>query len=135
MRKFPINVTIDQGVNLKLLRSLQKQGKIKLYQVHDIEQIFKYVSPQGKAFTIGNSKIGGIYMLAADNIIEVQKIIGSSNKNDIQHIYSAYLNHSEYFITDNPDDFINQGKREKLERILFLKIRRTSELVDELENK
>ncbi len=130
--KDPIQITIDQGVNLKVLKKLQSQGLVQLNQVHDIEQIFKKVKPQGKAFTLGNSTLGGPDMLAGDSLHKIEKIIGPTNKNDIQHLYSAYLNKSTYFITENPKDFIFQSKREELEEILEVKIRTTDEFIEEI---
>jgi hypothetical protein len=51
---------------------------------------------------------------------------------DAEHLYACYLNRNDYFLTENPDDFINGGRRERLETLLGVKIRRTEEFLDEL---
>lgn len=132
---YPINVTIDQGINLKLLKVFQDNKLIILHQAQELEQQFKSVRQQGKPFTLGVSKLDGLDMLVGEKFKLVEEIIGAENKKDILHIYSAYQNKSEYFITDNPDDFISKGKREKLEKVLSLKIRRTKEFLNEIESK
>lgn len=130
-----LKVYVDQGVNLKKLRALQSQGVITLLQANSIEQQFKGVGKQGKAFTIGDSVIGGLDMIASDDIGDIEAEIGRQHKNDFNHIYAAYLNKCDYFITENPRDFINKGKRARLEQKLGIKIRRTDELLNELHAK
>jgi hypothetical protein len=128
MKQLP-KVYVDQGVNLKKLRTLQAQGLVTLLQANSIEQQFKGVSKQGKAFTIEESVIGGLDMIAGDNIGDIGAEIGRQHKNDFNHIYAAYLNKCDYFVTENPRDFINNGKRESLEQKLNIKIRRTDEFL------
>ena len=126
-----MKVYVDQGANLKKLKILKNKGLLYLVQGHTLEQSFKNVDQVGKAFTIGVSTIGGADMLVGEDLDAVSKLIGK--KNDVGHIYSARLNHCDYFITNNPKDFIYNGKREKLEKILNLKIRTSEEFLDRFE--
>ncbi len=125
-------VAIDQGVNLKLLKRLQDAGAITLVQVHDLEQRFPRVQPQGRAATYGKSTYGGPNMYAGKKFEDALKIVGRRNNVDAHHVYAAYLNGNDYFVTENVDDFISRGKREKLEALLCIKIRRTDELIKEI---
>ena len=57
---------------------------------------------------------------------------GRFRENDAEHLYSCYLNRIDYFFTEDKTDFIANGKREQLEALLGVKIRRTEEFLDEL---
>jgi len=129
----PLLVAVDQGVNLKRLRALQRVGRIQLVQAHTLEQNFKGVRPQGKVFRIGMSPLGGPDMIGGDNYYAVERIIGKHNLADVEHVYAAWLNKNAYFVTENVDDFIHRGKREALEAALpGLLVRTTQELIEEL---
>jgi hypothetical protein len=127
-----MKVYIDQGVDQKELKKLQKIRSFKIVQT-DLEQQFSITGKVNKAFTIGRSTLDGPDVLAGDNISLVQEIVGKSKHEDISHIYSAWLNKCDYFITNNPDDFIRDQKREKLEQVLYpLKIVTLKEFATEL---
>jgi len=128
----PVKVAVDQGINLPKLRKLEAQGKITLHQVHDLEQRFPGVQPQGRAARYGQSKYGGPDMYADEKMTEIVKIVGPENVTDAEHVYAAYLNRCDYFVTDNPDHFVSGGRRERLEEILGLTIRRTAEFLSEM---
>lgn len=120
-------------MNLKLLRKLQEQGRIKLVQAHTLEQSFRRVRDQGKAFRLGVSSLGGPDRLAGDNFEAVARIIGKDKPADVEHVYASWLNGNDYFVTENVKDFILRGRREALEDVLpGLRIRRTEELIREL---
>ena len=126
-------VAVDQGVNLKRLRELQRQGRIRLVQAHTLEQNFKHVSDQGKAFRFDASTFDGPDLLADENIQEVERIIGKGKSADVEHVYASWLNKNDYFVTENVEDFIREGRREALENVLpGLRIRTTEELIREL---
>lgn len=126
-------VAVDQGVNLKRLRELQRQGRIQLVQAHTLEQSFKHVSDQGKAFRLDVSKLDGPDRLVGDNLPEVERIVGKGKSADIEHVYASWLNKNDYFITENIDDFIRHGRRDALENVLpGLRIRTTEEFIREL---
>jgi hypothetical protein len=128
----PDKVGVDQGVNLKKLRRLQDAGIAILYQAHDLEQHFRRVAQQGRPFQLGRSTLGGPDMLADKKLQEVFREFGKGHEVDAEHLYACYLNHNDYFLTENPDDFTNGGRRERLEALLGVRIRRTGEFLDEL---
>lgn len=128
-----IKVGIDQGVDLKALGRLQLQGLIELHQANELEQPFSQVIKDKKGFMLGHSKLNGPDVLADEKVHEVERIVGPDKRADIAHIYAAYLNECEYFVTDNPDDFIKDGRREALEFLLGVTIRRTKEFIQEME--
>jgi hypothetical protein len=126
-------VAVDQGVNLKALRRLQREGQITLVQAHTLEQRFRHVGEQGRPFRIGVSRIGGPDRIAGDNASEVERIVGKAKMPDVDHVYGSWLNKNDYFVTENVDDFIREGRREALEAALpGLRIRTTAELLAEL---
>ena len=129
-----IKVGIDQGANQDLLRPLQDQGLIELRHAKELEKTWSYyVTQQKKGFMLGHSKLGGPDELAKEEVVEkLQEIIGLANRADLGHIYACYINKCEYFVTENPDDFIKGGRREALESLLGVRIRRTTEFVDEV---
>jgi hypothetical protein len=127
-----IKVAIDQGANQKALRRPQDQGLIELHQANDLEQSFRKVVQDKKGFMLGHSKLGGPDVLADEKVHEVERIVGLENSADTAHIYAAYLNECEYFVTENPDDFIRDGRREALDLLLDVKIRLTTEFLQEM---
>ena len=126
-------VAVDQGANLKLLRKLQDQGRVELVQAHELEQQFRQVRGQGKPFRLDVSRLDGLDMLAGENVHEVERLLGPGKDADDDHVYASWLNGDAYFVTENVDDFIRGGRREKLQALLpGLRIRTTAELVREL---
>ena len=129
-----IKVGIDQGVNLKVLRELQRRGLVELCQANELEQTWRDVTQQKKAFMLDNSRLVGPDVLAGKEVGEIERIVGEGKWADVAHIYAAYLNGCDYFVTENPDDFIRNDRRKALERLLQVRIRRTHELVEEIAN-
>jgi hypothetical protein len=130
--KQPIKVGIDQNVNLKPLQKLQRQGLIDLHQANELEQTFRNVVQQKKGFMLGHSKLDGPDELVGEKVHEVERIVGLDKRVDIAHIYACYLNKCEYFVTEDTKAFIVDGRREALESLLGVKIRRTEELIQEI---
>jgi|GEM_PF-6311432 len=129
-------VAVDQGADLKKLRPLQKTGKISLRQVRDIEQSWPDIQDHGQPFRLDHSHLDGSDMLAGDNVYEVEAMFRKDQRNDFTHVYSAHQIGADYFITNNPRDFIKDGRREKLESLMpGLKIRTTEEFLEEIEEK
>jgi hypothetical protein len=127
-----ITVGIDQGANQKLLLPLQRQGLIQLLQANELEQTFRQVGQAKKGFMLGHSKLDGPDVLADEKVHEVEAIIGLDKRRDIGHIYAAYLNECEYFVTEDGAAFINNGRKQVLESLLGVKIRRTEEFMQEI---
>ena len=125
-----ITVGVDQGANLRHLRQLQREGRLVLVQAHTLEQSFKYVADQGKVFRLDSGLDGPDLLSDESQLQEVERIVGKENRADIEHVYVSWLNKNDYFVTENPDDFISDGRRESLELILpGLRIRTTEELL------
>jgi len=81
---------------------------------------------------LGHYRLGGPDVLAGENVHEVERIVGLDKRIDIAHIYACYLNECEYFVTEDADAFIYKGRREALESLLGVKIRRTKEFIQEI---
>jgi hypothetical protein len=133
-RQATIVVGVDQGVNLKVLRGLQRQGRVVLVQAHTLEQSFRQVCDQGKPFRLDFSALNGPDMFVDDNFEEVQRVIGKDKLADVEHVYASWLSKNDYFVTENVQDFVRAGRREQLGALLpDLRIRTTQELVRELD--
>lgn len=125
-------VTIDSGVDFKRLKKLKEQNLIKIEKIN-LENKIKGVKIENSTveildfarlpFRLGPCKI-------YDDIIN---IIGKENFKDAM-ILEAHINSkNDYFVTNNPKDFINNGKREKLEKIFIgLKILTIEELEEKI---
>ena len=61
-----------------------------------------------------------------------RKQFGATRETDAEHLYACYLNGIDYFLTEDVRDFIAHGRREQLEALLGVKIRRTEEFITEL---
>jgi hypothetical protein len=128
-----IKVAIDQGANQRLLRPLQRRGLVELRQANHLEQTWPGLAEQQKkGFTLGHSALDGPDVLADEKAEELERILGLDKRLDIAHVYAAYLNGCEYFVTEDVAAFIRGGRREALESLLGLKVRRTGELIQEL---
>jgi hypothetical protein len=86
------------------------------------------VTQQKKGFMLGYSRLGILDVLADEKAGEVERILRPDKRMDVAHVYAAYLNECEYFVTEDTD-FLNQ--RDELEAVLGVKIRRTRELLQE----
>ena len=130
----PIKVGNDQGVAHTRLRPLQQRGIVELRLANELEQTWdRYVTRQTKArMQDAHSRMDERDVLTDEKATEVDTILGANNQKNVAHIYAAYLDGCEYFVTENHADFIDGGKRDALESLLGLKIRRTQELIDEL---
>lgn len=130
--RLPIKVGVDQGVDLRRLRRLQDSGALTLFQAHDLEQQFRQVAQQGRAFRLDVSTLDGPDRLADERFEEVRRLLGRDREIDAEHLYACCLNGNEYFLTENVKDFTQHGRRETLQALLGVKIRRTQEFLDEL---
>lgn len=123
-----MKIYIDQNIDVKRLKRNIPLPSVEVVQCHDLENKRGIAEQVGGSFTIGASTIGGPDMIVGDNFIDVSKVIKNHNKKDILHIYSAYMNKCDYFVTDDMDEFISN--RNQLEHILSpLKIVTLDELL------
>jgi hypothetical protein len=109
-----MKVYIDQGINQRAVKKMAKQYGFKVIQGHRTENRISGATQISEPFTIGASLIGGIDRIADDNITDVSRVIGRGNRADISHVYPAYMEEGcDYFVTNNPRDFIRNGKKDK----------------------
>ena len=81
---------------------------------------------------VGDTRLGRDVLANEDVAHALGRIIGPGNRRDIGHMYAAYVNKCDYFVTEDVKDFINNGRREALESLLGVKIRRTIEFIQEI---
>lgn len=125
-----MKIYADQGVNQRKLAVLKKQYGFDVIQAHSIEQNIPIAENVPHPFTIGISMIDGGDYIAGDDIHDVGNIVGGTvvgkgGGTDVLHIYTAHKADCEFFVTNNPKDFIysskkdrTDGKRQQLEEIL-----------------
>ncbi|NTU72565.1 hypothetical protein HGB07_00075 [Candidatus Roizmanbacteria bacterium] len=133
-------VYIDQGVDRKKITNLKRLHDLEVVHVGHYEQKLRHADSIPGVFMLGVSTLGGGDYLAGDDIDDIEDIMHPnkvSDRFDLAHLYSAYHAKCEYFVTNNPKDFIrdirndpsSNGKREELEKILTgMKIVTTDEL-------
>ena len=132
-----IQITRDKSANLKQLRSLEKAGLIKVNEVK-IEELPKQI--RSEVLPVGvwdrtnwdESVWGG-----NDNIFEkICQIIGRDNIYDVITLEAHIRNGFDIFCTNDRAQFINDGRRENLQKTFKkLKIMTTEELAEELRKK
>ncbi|MFA5829509.1 MAG: hypothetical protein WC843_03375 [Candidatus Gracilibacteria bacterium] len=113
----PLKITRDKGVDLKRLNKLRRQGLIKIYDVkieNETSKVPDKILPVG---VWGHTKWDEcIWGDEKDNTFDkTLEIIGKENIKDAIHLEAHIRNKFDYFVTNNPNDFIKNGKREKLE--------------------
>jgi hypothetical protein len=128
-----LKVTMDSGVDRKRLKKLSDNNLIKVYNVK-IENGRK--SKNDKVLPIGvfgECNWGECLWTSVDMCKyynDIIKIIGKDNIKDALILDAHYRNNFDYFVTNNPKDFIYNDKRNKLEnKLIGLKI----VIIDELE--
>jgi len=57
---------------------------------------------------------------ASENYLKIEEIVGKENKEDVQHLDSAYRSQCQYFFTSDKKDILSN--KEQLERLLHLKL-------------
>ena len=134
-----IKIYVDQGVNQKILNKLAERYREKVVFVHvdHYEQLIKCAEPVPGPFVLDCSLLDSSDYLVDLEISEnIEKTLFPNGKNkrsdnfDVTHIYAAKVASCDYFVTNNPKDFMKNGKKEQLEMIIpGLKIVEIDELV------
>ena len=139
-----IRIYVDQGIDRKKLLRLGSALPLEIVHVGHYEQHLKYADDISGVFMLNVSTLDGGDYLAGDDLSDIQEIMQpkkQSDRFDIAHIYSAYHDGCQFFVTNNPKDFIREarndpdstGRREKLENILEgMKIMTLDELATDL---
>ncbi len=121
-----MKIYIDQGVSQKAIRQLKKKYNFSIVTGHMNEQRIRSATDVPQPFRLDSSLLCSGDFLAGSEFYDLERVIGKSNRNDIDHLYTAYREKCDCFITANPRDFIRLRrndatsieKREKLEDIL-----------------
>lgn len=124
-----MKVYVDQGVNRKIITALRKEFGFEIVHVGHYEQSLSYAEDIPGVFMLDHSMLDGGDYLGSDDIYKVEEVMAVQKKSDrfdIAHIYSAFHAGCEYFVTNNPKDFIREvrndptstARRQKLEGVL-----------------
>ncbi len=112
------------------MAALKKQYGFDVIQARSIEQNIAIADNVPHPFTIGISMLDGGDYIAGDDIHDVGEVVGGTivgkgGGTDTLHVYTAHKAGCEFFITNNPLDFIynskkdrTDGKRQQLEEVL-----------------
>jgi hypothetical protein len=117
-----VSVLRDKNVNLKRLRKLVRAGLIEVYEL-DLEN-----RPKGSRFVppvavYGTTAYGqSVYGGDADQerLKTILRIMGGGRQSigDALTLDAAFRNGHGYVVTNDKDEFIANGKRERLEALL-----------------
>ncbi|MFW9995039.1 MAG: hypothetical protein ACFFD4_23580 [Candidatus Odinarchaeota archaeon] len=139
---------------LNELEQLEKDGHLEITtsSVLEREQMEKNVmqewrdrylskinkhSKEYEVMIIGRSEIGKA-VLGSERVRDIiESTIQSDPKNDYDKwiLHTAIVNQNDYFLTLNPNDFINNGKQERLETLGILIREPDNAFLDELKQK
>lgn len=112
-------ITRDSGADLKRLKILEKKGLIEINDV-DIENITDKVKnkilPLGKwGSSPTKSRWDHCVWGDGEALNEIEDIVCEGNGNDAIILEAHLRSGNDYFVTNNPNDFVRKGRREKLE--------------------
>jgi hypothetical protein len=119
-----ISITRDKGANLKKLRRLENDGKIQINEIQ-FEEMPKKYKKAILPVAVFDQTSWDQCVLAGDDCKyeEIREIIGKSNVRDAINLEAHLRNGFDYFVTEDKNEFIKNGRREMLEsKFLGLKI-------------
>jgi hypothetical protein len=121
-------VTMDTSADFKRLKKMQDAGLIEVENVNLENSVKKIRATHLTVGILGVAKLP--FRLGPYDIYQkILSIIGSQNIQDAMILEAHIDSGNDYFVTNNVDDFINNGKRENLENYFSgLKILRVGEL-------
>lgn len=111
-----MKVYIDQGVDQKKIKKLKQLYGFEAIHHQSLEQPIKVADAVPGVFVLNQSILGSGDYLADCDVTDFQIIIGKSNKQDrldTAHLYTAIHANCDYFITNNPDSFIYDDRKNK----------------------
>ncbi|GHA54874.1 hypothetical protein GCM10008927_20870 [Amylibacter ulvae] len=126
-----LTVSCDVNVNIKPLRKLEQENKIKIYAVaiEGIEKNKKISNKELPIAVIGSAffKIGSAKIASVDTAYtKIQKIIGKPHHGDVLYLEGHISSGRDIFVTDD-NDFLS--KRDVLQDEFNIVIKTTSELI------
>ncbi len=109
-------ITRDKGVDLKRLKKLEQKGLIEIFDVK-IENETKKVSKKILSVGVWDHSKWNEFVWGSGNCSynDIRQTIGEDNIKDAMHLEAHIRNGFDYFVTNNPRDFIRNGKKESLE--------------------
>lgn len=132
-QKNKLKITMDSGVNLKRLNILKERGLIEIHDVKGENYAHSVKNRENAAFVLEHSCFDeDDILLDKDGVRrynDIRTIIGNDNYKDAIKLEAHIREGLDYFVTNNPRDFIYDGKRESLQsRFKDLKIITIEEL-------
>src|SRR3989339_2075043 len=116
-KQIPFKITRDKGVDLNRLKKLKNAGFIEIFDVKIENETPKVPNKILPVMVWDHSKWGECVWGGNDcSYEEIRQTIGKENIKDAMHLEAHIRNGYDYFVTNNPRDFIKDGKRENLEK-------------------
>ena len=123
-----IKIYCDNGVTPKWLKKLKRKGQVELCYVpyENRASIPKQVEPSlveynQAGFTYNEPSVT-YNSSPSDKYGSILQIVGGDKDFDVRHMDAAFKNKCVAFITSDKRAFINNKRREKLEKLLGIKI-------------
>lgn len=112
----PLSVTCDSSANKQILRQLERRGLIKIFDVN-IETFSKKTDKIKAVAVWDHSKWddGSVWGDGSSHFQSAKEIIGGHNIGDVRHLEAHLRSGNDFFITEDLDEFIRNGRREELE--------------------
>lgn len=124
----PYSVTRDSGASVRVLRSLEKEGYIKIFDVmlengRENKKVKNKILPTA---VLNHCRWGEAVWASEDSLYEeMRRIIGRRHIKDAMHLEAHIRNGHDYFVTEDTD-FLH--KRDELAKRFDVKICTPTEL-------
>lgn len=127
--KTPIRITRDSGANVKLLKELEQNGYIKIYDVvlengRENKKVKNKIVP---VLVLGHARLGECVLNGKSNQYKaILDIIGNDNVKDAMYLEAHFRSGNDYFVTEDKGDILI--KKDELEKQLAIKVSSPEEL-------
>lgn len=112
----PYKITRDKSADLKRLKVLQKLGLIEIHEVQIESQTNKNKRKVLPVAVWDHTKWGESVWAGDDNSYDkIRELVGKHNVKDAITLEAHIRNQFDYFITEDKDEFISNGRRKDLE--------------------
>jgi len=130
----PYKVTRDKSADLKRLKALEKFELIEIHEVQIESQTNKNKRKVLPVAVWDQTKWDEAVWADEDNSYDkIRELIGKHNIKDAITLEAHIRNRFDYFITEDKDEFIRNGRREELEKAFpSLKILTVTELEEKI---
>ncbi len=111
-----LRITRDKSADLKRLKKLETQGLIEIVEIKIEGYPNKIKNSKLPVAVLGHTVLGEMVLAGDDCSYEdIRSIIGKHNVKDAITLEAHIRNKHDYFVTEDKDEFINEGKRSLLE--------------------